>query len=94
LVTEQTSSVVELHKWQRGHVWLLWRFRQFVELENKAAKAGDKGMKRHWWDKRSHISNKIQQLEQQALKHPTQILEELGLEKKDKPPPSSSGPIV
>ena len=111
---EQASSIKQLHKWQRGHVWLLWRFRGFVEKETEATKAKDDDMRRHWWDKRNHVWSKIQQLEQRALrkgvkleemqvdeftqtvlkmiaqgKHPTQILEELGQEKKDKSPPSN-----
>ena len=66
MVTKQASSNKQLRKWQTGHIWLLSRFRNFVELETKAAKAKDDGMKRHWWDKRSHIWNKIQDHEQRA----------------------------
>jgi hypothetical protein len=56
----------KLLKWQTGYIWLLWRFRNFVRLEAEAAKAKDDGMKRHWWNKRSHIHKKIQEHEECA----------------------------
>ena len=115
MVLQAVSSTKELRKWQTGHVWLLWCFRKFVRLENEARKAKDEGMRRHWWDKRTHIWKKIQYHDQHAPKEvlveeftqtvlqminngtlPKQILQELDQEraKKDKSPPSSSGPIV
>lgn len=104
----------KLRKWQIGYVWLIYRFRKFVELEKEAAKLKNEGMRRHWWDKRTHIWNKIKEHEQCAPKeiqveelmhnilgmiaqgkHPKQIIEELEERaKKDKSPPSNSGPIV
>ena len=103
VLQQKVSSTKKLRKWQTGYVWLLWRFRGFVKLEEQARKTKDKGMERHWWDKRTHISTKLQEHEQDAPKEvrieeftqialkminngvpPKQILEELGIRKKQK----------
>jgi len=77
LEIKQVFSDKQLLKWQTGYIFLLWRFRKFVELEAKAAKAKDDHMRRRWWDKRSHIWKKIQEHEQRApeqAKELTQIV--------------------
>lgn len=52
-VKEKTISPRELRKWRRGHVWLLWRFRRFYNLEEEARKAKNDGQRRHNWEKRT-----------------------------------------
>jgi len=68
VVLQKVSSTKKLHKWQRGYVLLLLQFRGFVNLQNQANKAKDKGMMTHWWEKRTKTWNKIQEREKCAPK--------------------------
>jgi len=68
VVLQKVSSTKKLREWQAQHVRLLWRFREFVKLEEQARKARDDGMRRHWWDKRTKAWNKFDNHEKSAPK--------------------------